>query len=117
MPAFGADGLLSREEIGQVADFVLSLSGTAPEGADLAAGATLYTDNCEACHGPEGTGIAELGAPNLADPIWLYGGDRASVIESISNSRAGVMPAWVDRLSPVTIKELAVYVHSLGGGQ
>ena len=80
MPAFGADELLSREEIAQVTDYVLSLSGTAPEGADLAAGATLYTDNCEACHGPEGSGIAELGAPKPGGPdlaLWRRSGDRA----------------------------------------
>lgn len=117
MPAFLRDEVLGREEIGQVADFVLSLSGAAPEGADPAAGQTIYDENCAACHGPEGRGIAELGAPNLTDAIWLYGGERVSVIESIAYSRAGVMPAWTGRLDPVTIKALAVYVHSLGGGQ
>ena len=58
-----------------------------------------------------------VGAPNLSDHIWLYGGERAQVINSITNAHAGVMPAWGQRLSPVTIKMLTAYVHSLGGGE
>ena len=77
----------------------------------------LFADNCAACHGEAGKGDQSLGAPNLADAIWLYGGDKASVVASISNSRAGVMPYWEGRLDDVTIKQLVVYVHSLGGGQ
>ena len=69
------------------------------------------------CHGPDGKGNQALGAPNLTDELWLYGGDKATVIETITNSRGGVMPAWTGRLDPATIKELAIYVHSLGGGQ
>ncbi len=117
MPAFLRDEVLSRAEVAQVADYLLSLSGAAPEGAEIAAGKVIFDDNCAACHGPEAQGMAELGAPNLTDPIWLYGGDRSTLIETISYSRAGVMPAWTGRLDAVTIKELAVYVHSLGGGK
>ena len=83
MPAFLRDEVLSREEIGQTADFVLSLSGAAPEGADLAAGRTIYDENCAACHGSEGLGIAELGAPNLTDAIWLYGDTRDDILAQI----------------------------------
>ena len=61
--------------------------------------------------------IQELGAPNLTDKIWLYGSDEATLVETITNGRAGVMPAWVGRLDPSTIKALTVYVHSLGGGK
>jgi cytochrome c oxidase cbb3-type subunit 3 len=117
MPAFLRDGLLTSEQVQQVASYVLSLSGAGKAGADTEAGAALFAENCAACHGEKGTGTHELGAPNLTDAIWLYGGDRATVVETISNSRRGVMPAWTGRLDPVTIKQLAVYVHSLGGGQ
>lgn len=117
MPAFGRDEILEPQQIRDVAGYVLSLSGAAgPEGADVAAGGTLYADNCAACHGEDGKGLPELGAPNLTDGIWLFGGDPAAVVETITNSRGGVMPAWEQRLDPVTIKSLAVYVHSLGGG-
>lgn len=112
MPAFG--GMLKKEEIENVAAHVLSLS----TGKDAnAAGAALYEQNCAACHGAEGKGGREFGAPNLADAIWLYGGDKASVAQQITNPRHGVMPAWGDRLSDDTIKQLAIYVHSLGGGE
>ncbi len=65
----------------------------------------------------QGKGNQEVGAPNLTDKIWLYGSDEATIIETVTNGRAGVMPAWVGRLDPSTIKAMAVYVHSLGGGK
>jgi cytochrome c oxidase cbb3-type subunit 3 len=118
MLAFGKDGLLKRDEIVSVANYVRSLSGLSVRpGVDLGAGKKVYAENCAQCHGDDGKGNRELGAPNLADQIWLYGSDEATIIDVIANGRASVMPAWVDRLDPVTIKALAVYVHSLGGGQ
>lgn len=118
MLAFGRDGVLKREEIVTVANYVRALSGlaTAP-GYDAAAGKKIFAENCVSCHGEDGKGNQEVGAPNLADQIWLYGSDEATVIETITNGRAGVMPAWTGRLDPVTIKALTVYVHSLGGGK
>lgn len=117
MPAFGRDGILDAAQVKTVSNYVLSLSGQpTAEGVDLAAGATLFAENCAACHGDDGKGLQEMGGPNLADAIWLYGGDEASVVETVTNARRGVMPAWEGRLDPVTIKSLAVYVHSLGGG-
>ena len=118
MLAFGKEGILKPEQIVTVANYVRSLSGlpTAP-GYDAAAGAKIFADNCVSCHGDKGQGNQELGAPNLTDKIWLYGSDEATIIETITNGRSGVMPAWVDRLDPSTIKVLAVYVHSLGGGK
>ena len=117
MPAFGRDELLDKDQIRQVANYVLSLSGTpTAEGVDLSAGATVFAENCAACHGDDGKGIKEMGAPNLADAIWLFGGSEADVVEMVTNSRRGVMPTWEGRLDPVTIKSLAVYVHALGGG-
>ncbi|HEY8334083.1 MAG TPA: cytochrome-c oxidase, cbb3-type subunit III [Tardiphaga sp.] len=118
MLAFGRDGILKKPEIVTVANYVRSLSGlpTAP-GYDAAAGKKLFAENCVACHGDNAKGNIELGAPNLTDGIWLYGADQATLVETITNGRAGVMPAWGGRLDPATIKALTVYVHSLGGGQ
>jgi cytochrome c oxidase cbb3-type subunit 3 len=117
MPRFLADSILSRDQIGDVADYVLSLSNQPHDAAAAARGKQLFADNCAACHGDNGQGNPEMGAPKLADHIWLYGGDRESIIQTISYARAGVMPNWGARLDPVTVKELAIYVHSLGGGQ
>ena len=118
MLAFGRDGILKTDEIVTVANFVRSLSGLpARKEANLDAGRKLFADNCASCHGEAGKGNQELGAPNLTDKIWLYGSDEAAIIETITNGRGGVMPAWSGRLDPVTIKALAVYVHTLGGGK
>ncbi|MTW18229.1 cytochrome-c oxidase, cbb3-type subunit III [Rhodoplanes serenus] len=118
MPAFGKDGTLKKDEIVQVASYVRSLAGLpVPQGVNLEAGKKLFADNCTVCHGDDAKGNPELGAPNLTDRIWLYGSDQEAVVETITNSRAGVMPAWADRLDPVTVKALAVYVHTLGGGR
>ncbi|MFD1695086.1 cytochrome-c oxidase, cbb3-type subunit III [Roseibium aestuarii] len=118
MPAFGRDELLSREEITQVANFVASKTGLEPEaGADLAAGETLYADNCAACHGEDLTGMQEVGAPSLMSANYLYGKSVAAIKAQVTNPRNGVMPAWTGRLDEATIKSLAVYVHSFGGGQ
>jgi cytochrome c oxidase cbb3-type subunit III len=118
MLSFGKDGILKKDEIVTVANYVRSLSGLPTrEGYNAAAGAKLFADNCSSCHGENGKGNQELGAPDLTDKIWLYGSDEATVIETITNGRSGVMPAWVGRLDPSTIKALAVYVHTLGGGK
>jgi cytochrome c oxidase cbb3-type subunit 3 len=118
MPAFGRDGMLKREEISQVADYVRSLSGLPTEkGVDVAAGAKVYADNCAACHGDKGQGMQEMGAPNLSDKIWLFGSDKAVIVEGLMNGRGGVMPTWHGRLDDTTIKALTLYVHSLGGDQ
>jgi cytochrome c oxidase cbb3-type subunit 3 len=118
MPAFGRDGLLKPAEISQVADYVRALSGlSTATGYDKAIGAKVFAENCAACHGDEGKGNQELGAPNLTDQIWLYGSDKATISEGIINGRGNVMPAWVGRLDETTIKALTVYVHTLGGGR
>lgn len=114
MPAFGKDGMLDKGKIALVADHVLSLSG---KGESSEEGATIYAENCAACHGEDGKGMREMGAPNLADAIWLYGGDKASIAAQVHNPRHGMMPAWGDRLPDETIKQLTIYVHSLGGGE
>ena len=118
MLAFGKEGVLKQDQIVMVANYVRALSGlsTRPD-YDAAAGAKIFAENCVACHGEKGQGNPELGAPNLSDKIWLYGSDEATIIETVTNGRAGVMPAWEGRLDPATIKAMAVYVHSLGGGK
>ncbi len=117
MPAFVKDGILTRDQAGQVAEYVLSLSGNATDQAAAAEGKQMFEDNCVACHGEGGVGIAELGAPPLNNNIWLYGGDKETIVETISNSRSGVMPAWGKILDAPTVKQLTIYVHSLGGGK
>ncbi len=118
MPAFGRDGILTDEEIAAVANYVRSLSGLeVPASADLTAGATLFADNCAPCHGDNGEGNRDLGAPDLADQIWLYGSDLDAIVNTVTNARNSSMPAWGERLDPTTIKALAVYVHSRGGGE
>lgn len=117
MPRFGLDGMLNARQINDVAEYVLSLSGTATDSAAAARGAPVFAENCVACHGDKGEGNAELGAPNLADKVWLYGSDKRSVAQIVTASRSGVMPAWTGRLDDATIKMLTVYVHSLGGGR
>lgn len=118
MPAFGKDGLLNKEQINQTVDYVLALS----EGKSFYAlrsmpGHIVFQENCAACHGERGEGMRELGALKLSDAIWLYGGERQDIYESIFNARAGMMPAWKDRLDENTIKQLSIYVHQLGGGE
>jgi cytochrome c oxidase cbb3-type subunit 3 len=117
MPRFLADGILTQAKVDDVADFVLSLSGGAHDAAAAERGKQIFADNCAACHGDKGEGNQQFGAPSLRDHIWLYGGDRATIVQTISNARKGVMPNWGARLDPATLKELAIYVHSLGGGQ
>lgn len=114
MPSFGADGLLERAEIAEVADYILAWSDRADATAN---GEELYLDNCSACHAEDGSGEPSMGAPALNDAIWLYGGDRETVIASITNARFGVMPGWNQRLDEATIKKLTIYVHALGGGE
>jgi len=118
MLAFGKEGVLKKDQIVTVANYVRSLSGLpTAKGYDASAGAKIFSDNCAVCHGDAGKGNQDLGAPNLTDKIWLYGSDEATIIETVTNGRSGVMPAWVGRLDPSTVKALAVYVHSLGGGK
>jgi cytochrome c oxidase cbb3-type subunit 3 len=117
MPRFGLDGVLDKQQITDAAEYVLSLSGGSTEAAAAERGKIIFAENCVACHGESGKGNPELGAPNLADAIWLYGSAKSDVVKSIETGRGGVMPAWAGRLDAATVKTLAVYIHSLGGGQ
>lgn len=116
MPAFG--DLLEEEEIDQVVNYVMTLSGgTAIDATAAGAGAEVFADNCSSCHGENGMGDRDLGAPNLADAIWLYGGDYDTLNQTVTYSRYGVMPPWTQRLSEAEIRAVALYVHQLGGGE
>lgn len=118
MPAFGRDGLLTSTEIRDVAQYTRSLTGLpVPSGSDLVAGAEVYDVNCSACHGDNGEGNRDLGAPSLTDGIWLYGSDSDDVVATIANARNSSMPAWSERLAPSSVKALTFYVHNLGGGE
>lgn len=112
MPAFGE--ILDKSEINDIADYVSSLS---KGGAVNANGERLFKENCMSCHGEAGRGGREFGAPALADAIWLYGGTKNDITHQIAKPRHGVMPAWEQRLPDATIKQLSIYVHSLGGGE
>jgi cytochrome c oxidase cbb3-type subunit III len=117
MPRYGLDKLLDDKQIGDAAEYVLSLSNKATDQAAAARGKVLFAEQCATCHGADGKGKLEQGAPNLTDAIWLYGDSRPAIVESIRTGRGGMMPAWAGRLDAETLKALAVYVHSLGGGK
>jgi cytochrome c oxidase cbb3-type subunit III len=117
MPRFGLDNMLTAAQIGDVADYVRSLAGNAAPADAVQRGAKLFAENCTVCHGETGKGNREMGAPDLTAKISLYGGDRATIVDVITRARNGSMPSWSRRLDPVTIKMLAIYVHSLGGGE
>lgn len=104
---------LGEPAVNGLVHYVLSLSGQPYDAASAATGETIFKATCIACHGPEGKGIAQLGAPDLTDDIWLYGGTRAAIETSIRDGRQGHMPAWGPRLSEADIHLLAGYVHHL----
>jgi cytochrome c oxidase cbb3-type subunit 3 len=116
MPAFGRDQMLERADIRLVITYVRKLAGLEDSDAEtLEKGNVLFAENCASCHGDEAKGDVELGAPNLTDEFWIYGGDRGAIYQPIYGGRAGHMPHWGNRLSPVQLKILALYVDSLGG--
>lgn len=117
MLAFGRDGILSPAQISDVVEHVVQISGRDADAEAASRGAAIFAQQCASCHGPDGRGQQALGAPDLTDGIWLYGGERLNIQQSVHNGRSGVMPAWTGRLSDEQITALAVYVHALGGGQ
>ena len=121
MPAFGET--LSRGEITALVAHVRRISGQDHDAAVEQAGAPLFADNCSGCHGETGTGMREMGAPDLTDAVWLYGGTPEKIGETIRFARFGVMPAWSEQFRPgsgltqAEINAVAAYVHQLGGGE
>jgi len=117
MPRFGADGILKADQIDDAAEYVLSFTGKSTDAASAERGSKIFADNCSACHGDKGQGNIELGAKQLNNGIWLYGGDKATIVQTITFARNSGMPAWSERFDEPTLKMLAIYVHSLGGGK
>ncbi len=117
MPAFGRDAILKPGQVGDLTEYVVHLSGRAADAGAVQRAGPLFADNCAACHGADGKGDRKFGAPNLTDNEWEYGPTREDIHDQIWNGHGGVMPTWAGRLSPETIKSLAVYVHGLGGGE
>jgi len=117
MPAFGRDEILEPEQVDQVVNFVMSLSGEAQDATKVALGAVVFEENCAACHGSNASGDSDFGAPNISDAIWLYGGDYATLSDTVNNARFGVMPGWSNRLSEAQVRAVSLYVHQLGGGE
>lgn len=121
MPAFGRDAMLDRTEVRDVASYVYSLShpefSTADNIERIEAGSEVFAATCAACHGEDARGLADVGAPNLTDDYWVYGGDLETIIASVHGGREGHMPTWDERLSDTEIRTLAVYVHDLGTRQ
>jgi cytochrome c oxidase cbb3-type subunit III len=116
MPAFGKDGLLKADQISAVVGYTHTLSGGEPD-TSFEKGKEIFSAQCASCHGPEGKGGRDFGAPNLTDKIWLYGGDRDTMYKTVFYGRGGMMPNWSERLDAHTLRQLAVYVHQLGGGE
>ncbi|TNE34844.1 MAG: cytochrome-c oxidase, cbb3-type subunit III [Alphaproteobacteria bacterium] len=117
MPAFVTSEMLDKNQVNDAAEYVLSLSGRDTDKEAAARGQAVFKENCASCHGENAKGGRDFGAPNLTDAIWFYGGDKKTILRTISKGRHGVMPAWINRLDDVTIRELTLYVHSLGGGE
>lgn len=117
MPGFGSDELLEMDEINNVVEYVLKISDREHDSEKAALGQVLFADNCTDCHGENGKGGREFGAPNLADALSLYGGDRAKLVAQVTAPKHGVMPGWGERLGEASVRQLAVYIHSLGGGE
>jgi cytochrome c oxidase cbb3-type subunit 3 len=121
MPNYGLDGLLTDDQINDVADYVVQISsaatGATADAAAAARGQVVFAAQCVSCHGATGAGDPNQGAPSLIDDVWLYGGSREDIRNQIVQGRGGVMPAWEGVYDDNTIRALAIYVYALGGGQ
>lgn len=121
MPAYGRDGLLNAQQIGDVSEYVISISAASerlsPDAGAAARGAVVYQEQCALCHGATGAGDRAQGAPSLGDDVWLYGGTREEIRSQIELGRGGVMPSWEARFDAGTLRALAYYVHEMGGGE
>jgi len=117
MPAFGRDDLLTPAEINDLVEYVSALSHQKADAAAVERARPVFAAQCVGCHTAAGTGDRTKGVPNLTDADWLYGGDKETIHRTIFGPRGGVMPAWGERFDPATVRALAIYVHSLGGGE
>src|SRR5271166_4909939 len=118
MPRFGADHILDATQIEHITDYVwTTFYGHPDPKLDVSEGGRLFAENCAACHGANGEGNRNVGAPRLASRVHLYGDSREAIVSQIRSPRAGVMPNWNTRLDPATLKSVVLYVHALGGGE
>lgn len=121
MPAFGRDQMLDTNQVRSVAAYVYSLSHadySTPENVkEIEAGREVFVTTCATCHGDDAKGKQDVGAPNLTDAYWVYGGDLGAIIASVHGGRQGHMPTWDERLTNAEIRTLALYVHDLGTEQ
>jgi cytochrome c oxidase cbb3-type subunit 3 len=115
MPAWGA--ILGEQGVDNVAEYVFKISGREHDAAKAEQGAQVYATYCTACHGAEGKGLTMMGAPNLTDGVWLYGGSPSMVRHSIRNGRNGNMPAQAEKLKAEKIHLLTAYVYNLSKNQ
>ena len=109
MPAWGS--ILGESKVVDVTEYVLQVGGREPVRAN--AGAAIFAQNCAVCHAADATGNHQLGAPNLADNIWLYGGEAQDIRQTVRQGRNGIMPAQKELLKADRIHLLAAYVYSL----
>jgi cytochrome c oxidase cbb3-type subunit 3 len=116
MPTF-SDDMLDAAQISDVAQYVLSLNRREEDKTAAERGGEIFESECAGCHGENGEGGRDFGAPRLNDGIWLYSGERDGIVNQVTKPSHGVMPTWEGRLDDVSIKQVAIYVHSLGGGE
>ncbi len=117
MLAFGREGMLERQAIKDVIAYVLKSGETPIDGkmdyGNAENGSLVFEENCASCHGEDAKGDTDIGAPNLIDNVWIYGGDTSSLFQTIWNGRKGHMPSWEGRLSETERKILTLYVMDL----
>ncbi|PHK93495.1 cytochrome-c oxidase, cbb3-type subunit III [Pseudoroseomonas rhizosphaerae] len=114
MPGFGAQRMLEQRQVLDLVEWVRAASGQEHDAAAAARAAPAFLENCASCHGEDARGNQEMGAPNLTDAVWLYGGGRKEIYESLWHGRGGVMPAFAGRLSEDMIRKLVLHLRSLG---
>lgn len=119
MPAFGHDQMIPSADVDNVVAFVQTLSNPSAvkdaKPGQVEAGKAVFAANCATCHGDDGKGKADLGAPNLTDKSWIYGSDKQSILNTVWSGRQGRMPTWENRLTQLDRKILALYLFDQRG--
>jgi cytochrome c oxidase cbb3-type subunit III len=114
MPALVRSGQISAQDARDVVELLESLAGVPHDSQMAERGRAVYygKGNCFDCHAADARGVSDYGAPALTGPIWLYGGDRPTLYQSILNGRHGICPAWIGKLTPLQIRSLTLYLVS-----
>jgi cytochrome c oxidase cbb3-type subunit 3 len=112
MPALVRTGQITADDARDVVEYLQNLAGRPYETAAALRGRSIYYNkgNCYDCHANDAKGVTDYGTPALTGPTWIYGGDRESLNQSIVNGRHGKCPAWINVLTPVQIRTLALYL-------